>query len=80
MSRRLIGIEFRFAFDPEEGVAFAVGVQLYNLRRDPVAHGLRACIRHDEAQFAQALPSAPRAHHSLVWPEFGNAEDETLIW
>ena len=34
-SPRLIGIEFGDRFDPEEGVAFAVGVQLCDLRCDP---------------------------------------------
>src|SRR5437868_3591288 len=62
-SPRLIGVEFGYRFDPEERVAFAVGTQLCDLHGDPVAHGLRARIRHEEAQLAQALPSTPRAHH-----------------
>ena len=39
---RLIGIEFGHCFDPEEGVAFAVGVQLRHLRGNPIAHRFRA--------------------------------------
>jgi hypothetical protein len=62
-SPRLIVIEFGDGFDPQKCVVLAVKVQLCNLRRNPAAHGLRARIGYNEAQFAQAPPSAPRAHH-----------------
>src|SRR5215472_18398864 len=54
-SPRRIDIEFGYHFDPQKRLAFAVGAQLGNLRRDPLAHGLGARIGDDEAQFAQAL-------------------------
>src|SRR6516162_6212588 len=62
-SPRLIGIKFGYGFDPEERLAFTLRAQFRNLRRDAVAHGFRARIRHDEPQLAQALRAAPPAHH-----------------
>jgi hypothetical protein len=62
-SPRLIGIEFGYGLDPEEGVVLARRIELGDLRCDPATHRFRARIGYDEAQFAQALPSAPRAHH-----------------
>jgi hypothetical protein len=55
-----------------EVVSNALGVQLCNLRRNPVAHGCRARIRHDQAQFAQAPPPAPRTHHPHSFGGFGH--------
>ena len=69
---RLIGIEFGHCFDPEEGVAFAVGVQLRHLRGNPIAHRFRASIGYDKTQFAQALASAPCAHHLHSFGWFGH--------
>src|ERR1700752_2273117 len=71
-SPRPIGIEFGYCFGPEECIRLAVGVQLGNLCRNPVAHGFGARIRHNHAQFAQALPSAPRAHHLHSFGGFGH--------
>jgi antitoxin MazE len=37
--------------------------------------------RRTRARWAEASRSIAQAHDdSLIWPEFGNAEDETLIW
>src|SRR5262249_27562740 len=61
-SPRLVRIEFGDGFDPERRVAFAVAVEVCDLRCDPVAYCCRTRIRYDKAQFAQALPSTPRPH------------------
>src|SRR5258707_14133486 len=71
-SPRLIGVEFGYRFDPQERVAFAAGAELCDLPRDPAAHGFRARIRHNQAQFAQTLPAAPRAHHLHSFSGFGH--------
>jgi antitoxin MazE len=37
--------------------------------------------RRPRAGWADASQSIAKAHDdSLLWPEFGNAEDETLVW
>jgi antitoxin MazE len=37
--------------------------------------------RRTRARWAEASQSIAQAHDdSLIWPEFGNTEDETLIW
>src|SRR6516225_3037995 len=63
-SPRLIAIKFGYGFDPAECLVFTIGAELCDLRRDPVAHGFRARIGHDEAQLTQALRVAPPAHPS----------------
>src|SRR5882724_6856605 len=71
-SPRLIGIELGDGLDPAECVAFAVRVQPCHLCRDSVAYGFRARIRHNETQFAQALPPAPCPHHPHSFGGFGH--------